>query len=367
MFGCLDEFKRFTTAKKKEGFRRHHFWRRAARKPAIDNPRAGDRPHSMAASQGFQGGELLVGIYLSVREFCYRWCIKRALLRLLTTVLLLAGGVVTGRAQEGPYFVAYDHHMEEPGNLEIEFEPTTARPSGGNRFFSGLTEFEYGTTAWWTTELYLEGQSTANESTGFSGFRIENRFHVLAGDHWINPVLYVEYENLSADKTLKEVVGFDGQADALEPNINARQETEHEVETRLILSSDFRGWNISENFIGEKNLAHEPWEFGYAVGLSRPLGLVASPDACNFCAENFRAGLELYGGLGTADRFTLHDISQYIAPVLSWSLPDGPVFRVSPSFGVTKSAYSFILRLGVSYEFAGFGRSMRQFFAGRGK
>ncbi|HXH51343.1 MAG TPA: hypothetical protein VNM47_18540 [Terriglobia bacterium] len=268
-------------------------------------------------------------------------------------------------AQESGYFVTYDHHMEEPGSLEVEFEPTTAQPGGGNRFFSGLTEFEYGTTAWWTTELYLEGQKTLNDSTVFSGYRLENRFHILPGDHWINPVLYLEYERLSADKALKEVVGFDGQEDGLEPNGITRGEVEREVETRLILSSDYKGWNISENFIGEKNLAHEPWEFGYAIGISRPLGLAASPFACSFCPENFRAGLELYGGLGTADRFTFHDTSQYIAPVLAWSLPAGPVFRISPSFGLTDPAYGFILRLGVSYEFSGFGHAMRAFFTGR--
>lgn len=307
----------------------------------------------------------MVGICRSFREFRYRWCGKRVLPRLLTTVLLMTGSVAAGRAQEGPYFVTYDHHMEEPGSLEIEFEPATARPMGGNRFFSGLTEFEYGTTAWWTTEVYLEGQSTANESTVFSGFRVENRFHVLAGDHRINPVLYVEYENLSADKSSKEVVGFDGQLDALEPNSVAGARTEHEVETRLILSSDFKGWNIAENFIGEKNLAHEPWEFGYTVGISRPLALAASPYVCRFCAENFHAGLEFYGGLGTADRFTLHGTSHYIAPEVAWSLPAGPTLSVSPSFGLTDAAYGFLLRLGVSYEFPGFGGSVRKLFTGR--
>jgi hypothetical protein len=309
----------------------------------------------------------LVGIHRSLHEIRYRWSDRGAFTHLLASVLLCTGGVVAGRTQEGPYFVTYDHHMEEPGNLEIEFEPTTARPHGGDRFFSGLTEFEYGTTAWWTTEVYLEGQSTLNDSTVFSGFRVENRFHILAGDHWINPVLYAEYENISADKTLKEVVGFDGQEDGLDPNGVARREVEREVETRLILSSDYKGWNISENFIGEKNLAHEPWEFGYAMGLSRPVGPGAAPFRCNVCPENFRAGVEFYGGLGTADRFTFHDTSQYIAPVLGWSLPDGPTFRVSPSFGLTRAAYNFVLRLGVSYEFPGFGRRVRQLFAGRGR
>ncbi|HUI43590.1 MAG TPA: hypothetical protein VL523_16635, partial [Terriglobia bacterium] len=164
--------------------------------------------------------------------------------RAAVCLAIWAAGAAAARAQEGPYFVTYDHHMEEPGNLEIELEPTTAAPRGGNRFLSGLTEFEYGTTAWWTTELYLEGQTTRNDSTIFTGFRLENRFHVLAGEHWINPVLYVEYEDTSADKSLKEVVGFDSQDDAAQPNGDARRDIERETEAKLILSSDHMGWNV---------------------------------------------------------------------------------------------------------------------------
>ncbi len=289
---------------------------------------------------------------------------RRTFYFLLSALLLWPGAAAVARAQEGPYFVAYNHHMEEPGNLEIEFEPTTARPNGGSRFYSGLAEFEYGATSWWTTEVYLEGQSTRQDSTVFSGYRVENRFRVLSRDHWINPVLYAEFENISADKTLKEVVGFDSQNDALEPNAVARRGLEREIETRLILSSDYKSWNISENFIGEKGFAHQPWEFGYAFGLSHPLGLAAFPFQGNF--RNFRAGLEVYGGLGTADRLTLRDTSHYVAPVLAWSFPHGLGFKISPGFGLTNPAYKFILRLGVSYEFSGFGRHLRSFF-GRGE
>ena len=32
-------------------------------------------------------------------------------------------------------------------------------------------EFEYGVKAWWTTELYLDGQTTFHDSTVFTGFR----------------------------------------------------------------------------------------------------------------------------------------------------------------------------------------------------
>ena len=107
------------------------------------------------------------------------------------------------------------------------------------------------------------------------------------------PVLYVEYEDITgADKTLLEVVGHDGQADLAEPNDEAREEHEHEAELKLILSSNVKDWNISENFIAEKNLGHEPWEFGYAVGATRPLRSRASGKPCTFCLEKFIAGVE---------------------------------------------------------------------------
>ena len=53
---------------------------------------------------------------------------------------------------------------------------------------------------------------------------------------------------------LLEVVGHDGQADLAEPNDDTREEQEHEAELKLILSSNVKDWNISENFIAEKNL-----------------------------------------------------------------------------------------------------------------
>ena len=94
-------------------------------------------------------------------------------------------------AQERPYFVAYDHYLEEPGNLEIEYFSTYGTQRGANNFHAFWTEFEYGATAWWTTEFYLDGQTTFHDSTLFTGFRWENRFRLLEREHFINPVLYV--------------------------------------------------------------------------------------------------------------------------------------------------------------------------------
>jgi hypothetical protein len=286
-----------------------------------------------------------------------------SLRRVFLLILLLAWFGPSCFAGERPYFITYDHIMEEPGNLEIESSGLTATPAGGDQFLSGLLEFEYGAKGWWTTEFYLDGQTTANQSTIFTGYRWENRFRMLMKEHRVNPVLYAEFEDINgADKTLKEVVGFDSQEDGLVPNNIARQDREREVELKLILSSNVGGWNVAENFISEKNLAGDPWEFGYAVAVSRPLSFLASADECVLCRENFQAGVEIYGGLGTANHFTMHGTSQYIAPVLSWQVHDA-VFKVAPTFGMTDASYRAMLRFGVSYEISGFRRKLGNLFS----
>ena len=262
------------------------------------------------------------------------------------------------RAQEN-YFITYSHELEEPGNLEIEVKSVTGSPKGGNPFLATALEFEYGVKAWWTTEFYLDGQTTANESTVFTGFRLENRIRPLLREHWINPVLYFEFEDInSADKTLLEVVGHDSREDIV--SRNDRSERKREAELKLILSSNFKGWNVSENIIAEKNLAGEPWEFGYALGASRPLALAASAQACKFCRENFALGAEMYGGLGERYSFGLADTSHYAGPVLTWHIPRGPSLRVSPNFGLNHNSNGFLFRFMLSYEFDQFFSSLRR-------
>lgn len=271
-------------------------------------------------------------------------------MKLMSVALfLLACGSCT--AQEIPYFVTYSHHMEEPGSLEIESKTATGRPPEGNRFFGNSVEFEYGTTAWWTSEVYVDFAGTKNDSTVLTGFRFENRWRPLWREHWINPVLYAEFEDINgANKSVLEVVGHDGASDFLGPVAEARQEKKREVEFKLILSSDAKGWNFSENLIFEKNLDNSPWEFGYALAASRPLRLRASTGRCVACADKFTVGTEFYGGLG--DRYTpgLHKTSQYGGPVIGWQLPSNMRVSFEESFGLNDYSLDHIVRVGLAYE-----------------
>ena len=149
------------------------------------------------------------------------------------------------------------------------------------------------------------------------------------------------------------------------PNAEARTETKNEVELKLILGSNFKGWNVSENFLFVKNLTNEPWELGYAVGTSRPLALKASAKRCSVCPQNFVAGVEMYGGLGDRYSFGLHETSQYLAPVLAWNIPSGWTLRISPTFGLNENSHQFMLRWGIAREIAGFGDMVKRVFTGR--
>ncbi|MBZ5600663.1 MAG: hypothetical protein LAN83_20355 [Acidobacteriia bacterium] len=285
----------------------------------------------------------------------------------LTAWLIIAMlGWLPALAQEAPYFVTYDHHLEEPGNLEIATSSTMGVPRSNQRFyFAPYAEFEYGVMGRWTSELYLEGQSTSGDSAVFTGWRWENRFRPLAREHFINPVLYVEYEGINeASRIQKEVVG--NAPEFGEPNSELSQTHAHELETKLILSSNVHDWNIAENFIVEKNLSqNEGFEFGYALGFSRPLATLASSTNCRFCRENFIAGLELYGGLGSTQGFGLHDTAHYAAPVIAWQISDNASLRFSPAIGLTHESNPALLRFGYSYEVRGFGGKLAKLFGGK--
>jgi hypothetical protein len=325
--------------------------RRASRGPGD-----GARSYSKEAVAMFDGVSRRSGRRGGRRRFAWAFGLLAA---------VLSWPAAGARAQEGPYFVTYGRTMEEPGNLEIALAPVLGEQRGGGNFLAAALELEYGVKAWWTTELYVDGQTTAGDSAVLTGFRWEHRVRPLLLEHWLNPVLYVEFEDITeADKTLLEVVGHDVAADHAVPNRIAQGVSQREMETKLILSSSLGDWDLSENLIAEKDLAGPPWEFGYAVGLSRPLAPAARPGACSYCPENFIAGIEMYGGLGDAHGVGLRDTSHYLAPVLAWDLPGGPALRISPAFGLNAASHRFLLRGGISYELSGFGLRHRRWARG---
>ncbi|PYR88748.1 MAG: hypothetical protein DMF84_27110 [Acidobacteria bacterium] len=274
-----------------------------------------------------------------------RWCVGLAL-------LLVICFISPTSAQDRAYFVTYDHYLEEPGNLEIAVATTTGMPKRDQPAYTApWLELEYGLTGWWTGELYLEGVTTRGNGDAFTGWRFENRFRPLKSEHRINPVIYVEYENINeASRIQKEIVGAGGLE--FDPIAELKDEHAHELEVKLILSSAVGDWNVAENLIVERNLSKsEGFEFGYALGVSRPLGTIASGTSCRFCRENVRLGAELYGGLGSSVEFARSEQRHFLAPVVNWNLGNRISVKASVGFGLTDTTDRYLLRFGLAYEF----------------
>lgn len=282
-------------------------------------------------------------------------------IRIVLFSCFLAFVCPSSKAQDKPYFVTYSDDMEEHGEMEFETKTALARPDGGNPFAALATEYEYGVRSWWTAGVYLDTQATDEDSALVTGFRLESRFRPIRQDHIFNPILYVEYENISdADKAMLEVVGHDGEADLAGPNREARRAHRHEGELKLILSSNLKSWNISENFIAEKNLGDAPWEFGYSAGATRQISSDSSGKSCTFCWERISAGAEIYGGLGNTATLSLGHTSHYLSPLLGWQLGRGVMISFAPGFGLTRVAMDRVYRVGFAWEFVPRGISLRK-------
>jgi hypothetical protein len=261
-----------------------------------------------------------------------------------------------GFAQQNPYFVAYTDQMEEPTNLELSTQSTIGNPKHDLPGYLGqLFELEYGIAPWWSSALYLEGAYQRQDSAVFTGFRIENRFKVLNGTYRINPVLYFEYENINeASRIQKEILGHTEPSAESLPELSS--EKAREIEAKLIVSTDIKSWNLAQNFMVEKNLTEEEgFEFGYALGIFRPL--TSKP--------SITVGAELYGGLGSTKLFGFQDTAHYIAPLLVWNFAGNQAIKVSPGFGLTASSDRMLLRIGYTYEVHGFGQKILRLFRGR--
>ena len=244
----------------------------------------------------------------------------------------------TARAQERPYFVTYNDHLEKQGELEVALLSTSGVPRADtSKYFAPWIEIEYGLLSRLTTELYLEGVALGGDRS-FTGWRLETRFRPFEGEHAVTPLLYFEYERVSeASRIQKEIVGSGPLSPA--PFAEQRDSRAHELEGRLILSSRLRGWNVAGNVVLEKNVSeHEGLEFGYTAASSRSIG------------RAFLAGVEAYGGLGSTLTDSLTDTRHFIAPVIAWRATAKSLLKFSTGFGLTSASDRVLLRVGYSVE-----------------
>lgn len=264
----------------------------------------------------------------------------RTLVKQGAKYLLLNSFLITSSlayAGNGANFILYNHHTAERGEKEIMFMNDFAQQADGQRYTAQMIEIEYGITDRWTAELMFEGQKSEGESYQFTGFRIENRLRLFEYGTFLNPVLYVEYEDLGEDtKYLMEVAGRE---DANE--YTKKRPRERVLETRLILGNDItENLDFSFNWINESDLDTGVTAFGYAVGI-------------NYAHQaDVKFGVEFFGGVGDDDVGTTTNskvTQHYLGTNIMYKVFPKISIKLGTAIGLTDVSQD-LFRFAVSYD-----------------
>jgi hypothetical protein len=265
------------------------------------------------------------------------------------------GQILPAHAGNDANFVLYNQHTAEKGEKEIKLYSDFSNAGLEDGYSAQLLELEYGVTDRWTSALYFEGVKIDGESYDFGGWRFENRVRVFDERVLLNPVLYIEYEQLEPEHRYKTAVT--GRTDGEEEE--EEETTEHELETRLILGEDLsKRLNVAFNWINEVDFDSGNWEFGYVAGLNYTLlseeGEHESAGSKGCDLEELKLGVEFYGGLGDSEAgLTLDgsDTEQYVGINLKGELENGVEIGAGVALGLTEDSEDAIIRTMVGYEF----------------
>jgi hypothetical protein len=260
-------------------------------------------------------------------------------------------------------FVLYDHHTDEKGETEINVFGDFSNAVGDEpRYAAQLFEIERALTDRWEAALYLEGDKIDGEDYLFGGWRFESRYRLFEYGTFLNPVLYVEYENL--DPNHKYLLEVTGRTDTPEGPLG----TKHEVESKLIVGHDITSkFDVAFNWINETNFDSGRWEFGYALGFNYAIigeanqeaeehkhGEREARKASGWAIKELKIGGELYGGIGDSTLGLTLDpnvTQQYAGLNLKTEWTNGLHVMVGGAGGLTKDSERGLLRLMIGYEF----------------
>jgi hypothetical protein len=285
----------------------------------------------------------------------------RSVLTLIVASSPLAGPAFAGNEAN---FVLYDHHTDEKGETEVNvFGDFSNAVADEPRYAAQLFEIEHALTDRWEAALYLEGDKINGEDYLFSGWRLESRYRLFEYGAFLNPVLYIEYENL--DPNHKYLLEVTGRTDTPE----GPETWKHEIESKLIVGHDItKKFDVAFNWINETNVDTGRWEFGYVFGFNYAIvgeanqeakehehgGHEHSSNSAGWAIKEVKLGGEIYGGLGDNTLGLTVDpnvTQQYAGLNLKTEWANGLHVMAGGAAGVTKESERGLLRLMIGYEF----------------
>ncbi|MBI2920724.1 MAG: hypothetical protein HYY18_06520 [Planctomycetes bacterium] len=314
--------------------------------------------------------------------------------RAVLVPVLIALAAVPAAAGNDGFFTTYTHHVEK-GEAELMIMSDFTNPSkfkreeGQGDYFSQMIEFEYGLTEQLAVELMLEAfEDVETGEAEFTGYRLEARYRIFKQDVPLNPMVYVEYEDLHPETRFKmEVSGW------IDPPYHEDEEEEpvreRILESRLILSQEIGPVVVAFNAIFETDVHGGGTAFGYSIGaMYHPGGwgghghshiaVEAGEDKksdgcacatemkgcrCAHCADDegecpcshagsWAIGIEMYGALGDTRKFGWNGDRQehYLGPVFMYHFTPQVGVHVALGIGLT-NASDDLFRLALAIEF----------------
>jgi len=194
---------------------------------------------------------------------------RRFIPSIATCALLAAAGAA--HAGSDGLFTTYGSEVDR-GEVEVMLMNDFTRPSsirrqrdGFGSYLSHMLEVEYGVSE----QLALEGmvesfEDLASKERAFTGFRLEARYRLFRRHVPLNPMLYVEYEDLDARTRYKMEVS--GWVDAPYTRPEEEGGRERIVESRLVLAEKAGPVSLAANAIFETDLHGGDTAFGYSLG-----------------------------------------------------------------------------------------------------
>lgn len=283
-------------------------------------------------------------------------------LALLVSAISMVAAPISAMAGNGPFFVLYDHKTHEQGEVEVMPMFDIASEPDGEMFLAYMVEVDVGLAERLQLDLMAEGHASEIEGYRATGFRVEARYRLFEKIP-LNPVVYVEYEDL--DVRTRYQMEVSGRHVEEEEELAGRPR-ERVLETRIILSDEVGPVRLSLNWINESSLMEGMTAFGYALGGSVAIvrrgdehaehgghaGHDGVPAAHAGGHAGTRVGIELYGGLGDTESFGPDpDTREHYASInLMRHFSGGWMVKIAGSVGLTEVSRD-LFRVGVGYEF----------------
>ena len=182
-------------------------------------------------------------------------------------------------------------------------------------------ELEYGVTSHLQLAYYEVYGWSREEDFERDELKVEGKYRFLeAGELPVDVALYAEYVNPNGHREIRS----------------------DEMELKLILSKNLGRWNVTGNFIAEREInEHDPWALEYTLGATYPVH------------PKVNLGLEIKESLGDSADFGIDrkDHSFQLMPVVAASPTPHMRILFGPAIGLTHEAPDLQLKSIVEIEF----------------